>query len=284
MCVWRLFMTTFTCFALTIFTAFLYTTMYQTGALVVHSSNVLLPALAAASRLVSKVLYVPLAYHQPETSTRTTLPETSGSGTRPEPDADRTQQEVWSLCETLQHVEHVYFQASRHCPLLDVRVLLPPPLPAPQAGSHSHSVAGLEHGALDVLLSSMTTLEEVKRSPGYLLLSQRVKHDMKTAFENITCDPDSIDMNSMLSWTTPTSGCHGDVMSYSDVALGGTFDHIHNGHRLLLAQSAVLARQRVVVGISSGPLLANKVLPELIKPIEVSGALPLVSFLPPSGH
>lgn len=36
--------------------------MYKTGALIVSSSKLLLPALAAAARLVSGVLYVPLDY------------------------------------------------------------------------------------------------------------------------------------------------------------------------------------------------------------------------------
>ena len=36
--------------------------MYKTGALIVNSSKLLLPALTAAARLVSGVLYVPLDY------------------------------------------------------------------------------------------------------------------------------------------------------------------------------------------------------------------------------
>ena len=36
--------------------------MYKTGALIVSSSKLLLPALAAAARVVSGVLYVPLDY------------------------------------------------------------------------------------------------------------------------------------------------------------------------------------------------------------------------------
>ena len=86
------------------------------------------------------------------------------------------------------------------------------------------------------------------------------------AFEKVNLDSN---LTIQLSESLPTDSQE-VVRTFSDVALGGTFDHIHNGHRLLLAQSALLAQRRLVVGVSNGPLLTNKVLKELIKPIEVS--------------
>jgi len=55
---------------------------------------------------------------------------------------------------------------------------------------------------------------------------------------------------------------------YDEVALGGTFDRIHNGHRLLLAVSCLLCRNKVTIGLGDGPLLQKKVLKELIQPFE----------------
>ncbi|PWA61593.1 Cytidyltransferase-like domain-containing protein [Artemisia annua] len=46
--------------------------------------------------------------------------------------------------------------------------------------------------------------------------------------------------------------------SYGAVVLGGTFDRLHDGHRLFLKVAAELARDRVVVGILDGPMLSRK--------------------------
>ena len=48
------------------------------------------------------------------------------------------------------------------------------------------------------------------------------------------------------------------VVRYNTVAVGGTFDRFHAGHRLLLAVTAMVAKTAVFVGISSDKLLQNK--------------------------
>lgn len=37
---------------------------------------------------------------------------------------------------------------------------------------------------------------------------------------------------------------------YSDVALGGTFDHLHAGHKILLSMTAWVTSHRIVCGVS----------------------------------
>ena len=52
---------------------------------------------------------------------------------------------------------------------------------------------------------------------------------------------------------------HGDVeFSFSNVAVGGTFDRLHVGHRLLLAVAAHATNHQLYVGVTSDQLLANK--------------------------
>ena len=53
--------------------------------------------------------------------------------------------------------------------------------------------------------------------------------------------------------------CHmelGNLHEY--VAVGGTFDHLHQGHKVLLSCAAAIATRGLVVGISGDPLLREK--------------------------
>ena len=55
---------------------------------------------------------------------------------------------------------------------------------------------------------------------------------------------------------------------YSGVVIGGTFDRIHDGHKLLIQTALLLAEDQFTVGVANGLLLEKKVLKELIEPVE----------------
>ncbi|KAJ1787315.1 hypothetical protein LPJ62_003416 [Coemansia sp. RSA 2167] len=51
--------------------------------------------------------------------------------------------------------------------------------------------------------------------------------------------------------------------------VGGTFDHLHIGHKILLTATALAATKRVVCGISADALLEKKKYKELLEPYRV---------------
>ncbi|KAJ2339768.1 hypothetical protein GGF43_006568 [Coemansia sp. RSA 2618] len=54
--------------------------------------------------------------------------------------------------------------------------------------------------------------------------------------------------------------------SYPHVAVGGTFDHLHVGHKILLTATALAATKRVVCGISADVMLEKKRYKEQLEP------------------
>ncbi|KAI3437923.1 hypothetical protein D9Q98_000368 [Chlorella vulgaris] len=58
------------------------------------------------------------------------------------------------------------------------------------------------------------------------------------------------------------------ALQFKKVAVGGTFDRLHAGHRLLLAATAVVATEQIFVGITADKLLASKKNRELLESYE----------------
>lgn len=56
---------------------------------------------------------------------------------------------------------------------------------------------------------------------------------------------------------------------YNKVLVGGTFDRLHLGHKLLLTKALNITCNQLIVGITDKTMLKNKVLFELIEPIEI---------------
>ncbi len=178
---------------------------------------------------------------------------------------DDCQKRGRELLEASQQIYQVYSHVSKWSPLLDVRILLPPRQATPVPGKQQQQLGShplTNH--VDVLLSPLSSLCDVKSSPGYQYLLSRGLYELDSKFHQIEIDPVT---EGDRGFSIDQAECS-TLCSYSDVSLGGTFDNIHNGHRVLLTESALIATSRILVGIADGPLLQTKVLPELIKPTE----------------
>ncbi|XP_055315780.1 bifunctional coenzyme A synthase [Sitodiplosis mosellana] len=61
---------------------------------------------------------------------------------------------------------------------------------------------------------------------------------------------------------------HADAVEGDSVVLGGTFDRLHVGHKMLLTEAVLRAKKRVVVGVTDADMIKTKLLRELILPVE----------------
>ena len=76
-----------------------------------------------------------------------------------------------------------------------------------------------------------------------------------------------IEINTLTSTATASSNSnnHSSIVSseprfhtYSDVVLGGTFDHLHIGHKILLTLAGLLSTHSLVIGLTADDMLRTK--------------------------
>ena len=175
---------------------------YNCGALILQTSSNQLQNVLRASESILETLYLPLPMLPPSPAGNDTL------------DIRLNQSAYLGLLGRL-------FQDFRVLvPKLDIRVILPslpsaPPIP-------------LSHN-LDIIVSAYPDLSQTQCSPSFRLIAGRV--------------PPSLQRYSFLSVTEHqplfrvSEACHAG--SHENVAVGGTFDHLHQGHQLLLAATAL---------------------------------------------
>ena len=59
------------------------------------------------------------------------------------------------------------------------------------------------------------------------------------------------------------------LAEYDTTVLGGSFDRLHAGHKLLLSAAALHARRRIIIGVMADELLVEKKAGMLIEPFEI---------------
>jgi len=60
-----------------------------------------------------------------------------------------------------------------------------------------------------------------------------------------------------------------EIGQYNVVAIGGTFDHLHSGHAFLLSIACLIAKEKVIIGITDESMITHKENSDLIQTKEV---------------
>ncbi|XP_012512132.1 PREDICTED: bifunctional coenzyme A synthase isoform X2 [Propithecus coquereli] len=222
----------------------------------------LAPILTSASRLVNHTLYVHL---QP--------------GMSLEGPAQPQSSTVQATFEVLDFITHFYTGAEVHRNL-DVRILLTnirtksaflPPQPT--------SVQNLAHPP-EVVLTDFQTLDGSQYNP----VKQQLERYATSCYSccprlasvllypdygtgELPVEPMGVPLFSTIRPASPVARSPKQpVRGYQRGAVGGTFDRLHNAHKVLLSVACILAQEQLVVGVADKDLLKSKVLPELLQP------------------
>jgi len=98
--------------------------------------------------------------------------------------------------------------------------------------------------------------------------------DMLSLPESIRSLPQTI-LPSGQRTATALTPAHADTQKlhthpplYPVVALGGTFDHLHAGHKILLSMGAWIASRKLIVGLTVDLLLKNKSNAHVLEPLQ----------------
>ena len=111
--------------------------------------------------------------------------------------------------------------------------------------------------------------------PSYIQVSNETMNQVLGTFiKTLFTKAETIDLDT-LQEVPPFTPDHENCLSdsscdkiYEHVVLGGTFDRLHPGHKILLTSALARCSTSLTVGVTGPGMLANKTLPELIAPID----------------
>ncbi|XP_067144110.1 bifunctional coenzyme A synthase [Centruroides vittatus] len=215
--------------------------MFQTGVLILtspahHIINKVSTYLASAKQLISNRLYIKIEPNFNQFRNQTKIPTSPAS----------EYQLLLNLIPT------IYAQASKACSHLDVRVL-------------------------QTFAKTTNPIENVSTKLDIILIDNLVKtEDVSSYFKQSFSTECSIIRHLNVNDSNSTSvdeyskffNDEGPIEMYGNTVLGGTFDHLHNGHKIFLSAAVLRTKRQLVVGVTDGAMLKKKILWELIKPID----------------
>lgn len=197
--------------------------MAQTGLLIVTNLSKIAKSLTAVTKYVSSTLYVQLYTGE------TRLPS------------------LGSASVFRKHVAKIYSTSLEKCHQLDVIVIVG------NLKGGTSAVNRTVSKPIDILLFDKRFSVEV--ATGFMN-----KYNTKNVIEFVTTDGTDEDEDELNRITTITEEANGEQgpTEGEDVVLGGTFDRLHCGHKLLLTEAVLLARKRLVVGVTDVNMIQCK--------------------------
>eukprot|EP00794_Sanderia_malayensis_P011790 gene11790-13010_t len=216
--------------------------------------------IAEASKCVNNTLYIDLL-----TTSRTipaTLPKQTSLSSIIEP--------VINISDYYSFMSEVYTKVSQICTDIDVKVLLPPQnitgiyprctaKPIELCIGNTSSIRNLME--FEHIVSSRYEYCNGRFHLKYLQAVDELESMSSDESDDVAERTSESDSNETAA---PVSSCK----AYPGVVIGGTFDRMHCGHKLLIGAAALFATKKITVGIADGVLLKGKILEEIIEPVE----------------
>lgn len=147
----------------------------------------------------------------------------------------------WRISRYAQIVADIYINTSSIFSPLDVRVLLT------SMKNPNISVINTKKPVEIVIFDKACS----KREADTFIQDYLANTSMGCSFINFTDDLKPGNLDSITS-------CVNEEKTYKNVVLGGTFDRIHNGHKILLSEAALRCTEKLTVGVTDTNMLSGK--------------------------
>ncbi|XP_076245158.1 bifunctional Phosphopantetheine adenylyltransferase - Dephospho-CoA kinase [Calliopsis andreniformis] len=155
----------------------------------------------------------------------------------------------WRTTRYAQTISNIYINTSAISSRLDVRVLL----------------TSIKNPALSII-NTKKPVEVVIFDQIYSKKEADTFIQDCLANTSMGCNFVTLNDDQKVEKMDDTMPCVEEEKIYKNVVLGGTFDRIHNGHKIFLSEAVLRCTEKLTVGVTDTNMLHGKLLWELIEP------------------